>query len=75
MHTRAIFSNAHNNGGLLPDAHLLLVRKRQLISNCIKGPLVAAFRSPLMKALLPMAWIPEALSAQMILVSYTLLFP
>ena len=25
--------------------------KRQLISECIKGPLVAAFRSPLMKVL------------------------
>ena len=25
--------------------------KRQLISDCIKGPLVAAFRSPLIKAL------------------------
>ena len=33
------------NGGLLPDAYLYLVRKRQLISDYIKGPLVAAFRS------------------------------
>ena len=37
--------------GLLPDAYLHLVRKRQLISDRIKGPLVAALRSPLMKAL------------------------
>ena len=28
-----------------------LSEKRQLISDCIKGPLVAAFRSPLMKVL------------------------
>ena len=33
-----------DNGGLLPDAYLL-------ISDHIKGPLVVAFRSPLMKAL------------------------
>ena len=33
-----------DNGGLLPDAHLLLVRKkRQLVSDRIKGHLVAAF--------------------------------
>ena len=41
-----------DDGGLLPDAYLHLVRKkRPLISDHIKGPLVAAFRSPLMKAL------------------------
>ena len=40
-----------DDGGLLPDAYLHLVRKRQLISDHVKGPLVAAFRSPLMKAL------------------------
>ena len=41
-----------DDGGLLADAYLHLVRKkRQLISDRIKGPLVAAFRSPLMKAL------------------------
>ena len=41
-----------DDGGLLPDAYLHLVRKkRQLISDHIKGPLLAAFRSPLMKAL------------------------
>ena len=34
-----------------PDAYLPLARKRQLISDCIKGPLVAACRSPPMKAL------------------------
>ena len=28
-----------------------LSEKRQLISDCIEGPLIAAFRSPLMKAL------------------------
>ena len=40
------------DGGLLPDAYLHQVRKkRPLISDHIKGPLVAAFRSPLMKAL------------------------
>ena len=42
------------DGGLLPDAYLHLVRKkkkRPLISDHIKGPLVAVFRSPLMKAL------------------------
>ena len=41
-----------DDGGLLPHAYLHLVRKkRPLISDHIKGPLVAAFRSPLMKAL------------------------
>ena len=40
-----------DDGGLLPDAYLHLVRTRQLISERIKGSLVAAFRSPLMKAL------------------------
>ena len=41
-----------DDGGLLPNAYLHLVRKkRQLISDHIKGPLFAAFRSPLMKAL------------------------
>ena len=41
-----------DDGSLLPDAYLHLVRKkRPLISDHIKGPLVAAFRSPLMKAL------------------------
>ena len=42
-----------DDGGLLPDAYLHLVRgkKRQLISDRIKGPLVAASRSNLMKAL------------------------
>ena len=40
-----------DDGGLLPDAYLHLVGKRQLISDCIEGPLIAAFRSPLMKAL------------------------
>ena len=41
------------DGGLLPDAYLHLVRKkkRPLISDHIKGPVVAVFRSPLMKAL------------------------
>ena len=39
------------DGGLLPDAYLHLVRKKALISDHIKGPLVTAFRSPLMKAL------------------------
>ena len=38
-----------DDGGLLPDAYLHVVRK-QLISERIKGPLVAAFRSPLTKA-------------------------
>ena len=36
-----------DDGGLLPDAYLHLVRTRQLISDRIKGSLVAAFRSPL----------------------------
>ena len=40
-----------DDGGLLPDAYLHLVRKKAAISDHIKGPLVAAFRSPLMKAL------------------------
>ena len=41
-----------DDGGLYPDAYLHLVRKeRHLISDHIKRPLVAAFRSPLMKAL------------------------
>ena len=41
-----------DDDGLLPDAYLHLIRKkRPLISDHIKGPLVAAFRSPLMKAL------------------------
>ena len=40
-----------DDGGLLPDANLLFVRKRQLISERTKGPVVAAFRSPLMKVL------------------------
>ena len=42
-----------DDGGLLPDAYLHLVRKKkkQLISERLKGPLVTAFRSPLMKAL------------------------
>ena len=41
-----------DDGGLLPDAYLHLVRKkRPLISDHIKEPLLAAFRSPLMKAL------------------------
>ena len=41
-----------DDSGLRPDAFLHLVRKkRQLISDHIKGPLVAAFRSPLMKVL------------------------
>ena len=41
-----------DDGGLLPHAYLHLVRKkRPLISDHIKEPLVAAFRSPLMKAL------------------------
>ena len=40
-----------DDGGLLPDADLLFVRKGQLISERTKGPLVAAFRSPLMKVL------------------------
>ena len=39
------------DGGLLPDAYLHLVRKKALISDHIEGPLVTAFRSPLMKAL------------------------
>ena len=38
------------DGGLLPDAYLHLVKKRQLIGE-LWGPLVPAFRSPLMKAL------------------------
>ena len=37
-----------DDGGLLPDTSS---GKRQLISDHMKGPLVAAFRSPLMKAL------------------------
>ena len=42
----------HNDGDLLPDTYLHLVReKRQLIGDCIKGPLVAVFGSPLMKIL------------------------
>ena len=41
----------HDDGGLLLDAYLHLVRKRQLISDHIKELLVAAFRSPLIKAL------------------------
>ena len=41
-----------DDGGLLPDAYLHFVRKKvQLISERIKGPLVAAVRSPLIKAL------------------------
>ena len=41
-----------DDGGLLPDAYLHLVRKkRPLIRDHIKGPLVTASRSPLMKAL------------------------
>ena len=43
-----------DDGGLLPDAFLHLFRekkKRPLISDHIKGPLVTASRSPLMKAL------------------------
>ena len=40
-----------DDGGLLPDAYLHLSEKRPLISDHIKGPLVAASRSPLMKAL------------------------
>ena len=41
-----------DDGGLLPDAYLHLVRKkRPLISDHIKGPPVTASRSPLMKAL------------------------
>ena len=36
---------------VLPDSYFHLVRKRQLISKHIKGPLDAAIRSPLMKAL------------------------
>ena len=40
------------DGGLLPDAYLHIIRKKgKLISERIKGPLNAAFRSPLMKAL------------------------
>ena len=50
------FNSAHASlnrveGGLLPDDCLHLVRKkRQLIWDHIKGPLVAAFSSPLVKA-------------------------
>ena len=40
-----------DDGGLLPDAYFTSSEKRQLICYRIKGPLVAAFRSPLMKAL------------------------
>ena len=43
-----------DDGGVLPAGHLHLVRekkKRPLISDHIKGPLVTASRSPLMKAL------------------------
>ena len=41
-----------DDGGLLLDTYLHLVRKKkQLISERLKGPLVTAFRSPLMKAL------------------------
>ena len=41
-----------DDGGLLPNAYLHLVKKKvQLISERIKGPIFAAFRSPLMKAL------------------------
>ena len=39
------------DGNLLPDAYLHLIRKKVLISDHIKGPLVTAFRSPLMRAL------------------------
>ena len=41
----------HVDGGLLTDAYLYLVKKRQLISYNRKGLLVAVCRSPLMKAL------------------------
>ena len=44
-----------DDGGVLPILRLFTPRhrkkKRPLISDHIKGPLVAAFRSPLMKAL------------------------
>ena len=40
-----------DDGGLLLDAYLHLVRKKKAASGHIKGPLVSAFRSPLMKAL------------------------
>ena len=41
----------HDDGSLLPNTYLHLIRKRQPIIDGIKGPLDAAFRSPLMKAL------------------------
>ena len=40
-----------DDGSLLPDAYLISLGKRQLNSDCVKGPLVVVFRSPLMKAL------------------------
>ena len=40
-----------DDGSLLPDAYLTSLGKRQLNSDCVKGPLVVVFRSPLMKAL------------------------
>ena len=40
-----------DHGSLLPDAYLISLGKRQLNSDCVKGPLVVVFRSPLMKAL------------------------
>ena len=43
--------SSRDDRGLLPDAYLHLARKRQPISDRIKGPLDAAFRSPLIKAL------------------------
>ena len=57
-----MFGNRHLNsaharfnrddGGLLPDAYLRLVRKKgQRISEHIKGPLAAVITSPPMKAL------------------------
>ena len=49
-HNNSAHAPLNRDGGLLPDAYLNLVREGQLISERIKGPLVAAFRSPLMKA-------------------------
>ena len=41
-----------DDGGALPDGYLYLVRKKgQLISEYVKGPIVAVIRSSLMKAL------------------------
>ena len=50
------FNSAHaplnrDEGGLLPDDYLHLVRKRKKTSDHMRGTLVAGFSSPLMKAI------------------------